>query len=135
MVHEYSELVPNQCIVSKATSGFVLTFTLAGEDDGTRLTLDGEWAVHVPLVDAPLEDVLAHLKDPAQSWGDMATKVHNVKLTPEGVDTTFEWESKMFGFHVTGINEFTEFVPNQRLVVTASKGFVFSFTLEPAGTP
>lgn len=199
VVHEYIEFVPNQRIVSKANSGFVLTFTFAGEDDGTRLTLDGEWAVHVPLVDAPLqaialgvmgdtpdeiltnlkaalesdadwrdiykarhsvgsvhpepkegmrtttkltksividapaETVFDYLKDPAQSWVDMATKVHNVKPTPEGVGTTFEWESKMFGFHVTGINEFTEFVPNQRLVVTASKGFVFSFTLEPAG--
>lgn len=200
VVHEYIEVVPNQRIVSKASSGFVLTFTLASEGDGTRLTLDSEWAVHLPLVDAPVqaiavgligdtpdeiltnvkaalesdadwrdtyttrhsagsippelqeglkttttltksivvdapvERVFDYLKDPAQSWGDMVTKVHNIKATPEGVGTTFEWESKMFGFHVSGINEVTEFVPNQRLVITASKGFVFSFTLEPAGT-
>ncbi len=57
VVHEYIEFVPNQRIVSKANSGFMLTFTVAAEDDGTRLTLDGEWAVHVPLVDAPLQAV------------------------------------------------------------------------------
>jgi uncharacterized protein YndB with AHSA1/START domain len=197
VVHEYVEFVPNQRIVSKANTGFVLTFTFAGEDDGTRLTLDVDWGVHVPVVDAalqavavkfvgdmpeevltkvkaalessadwrdtyaarrsvvhselkegiktttkltksividaPVETVFDYLKDPAESWVDMATRVHNVKPTPQGVGTTFEWESKMFGFHVTGTNEFTEFVPNQRLVVTASKGFVFSFTLAPDG--
>lgn len=199
-VIEYVEFVPNERIVSKSNSGFVQTFTVAGEGEGTRLTLDIEWAVHVPLVDtqvqavaekfigdtadeilsplkaalesdadwrdtyaarrtvvhselkegmrtttkltksivieAPAEAVFDYLKDPAKSWVDMATTVHDVKPTPEGVGTTFEWESKMFGFHVSGINEFSEFVPNQRLVVTASKGFVFSFTLEPvaAGT-
>ena len=31
VVHEYIEFVPNQRIVSKANSGFVLTFTVAGE--------------------------------------------------------------------------------------------------------
>ncbi len=57
VVHEYIEFVPNQRIVSKANSGFVLTFTVAGENDETRLTLDGEWPVHVPLVEAPLQAV------------------------------------------------------------------------------
>lgn len=51
----------------------------------------------------------------------------------KGVGTTFEWEDKMFGFHVSGTNEIAEFVPNQRVVITSSKGFVFSFEVEPDG--
>lgn len=198
VVQEYVEFVPHQRIVSKASSGYVLTFTTTGEDDRTRLTVEVDWSAHVPLVeaplqavalkfvgdtpdqivgnvkaalesdadwrdtyaarhsvgqselkegirttttltksiviDAPVEAVFDHLKDPAQAWVGMGTDVRDVRPTPDGVGTTFEWDSRMFGFHVTGTNEFTEFVPNQRLVVTASKGFVFSFTLEPAGT-
>ena len=84
-------------------------------------------------VNAPAEEVFDYLKDPARSWVDFTTKVHDIKQTPDGVGTTFRWESKVFGFHVTGINEFTEVVPNQRLVVTGSKGFIFSFNLEREG--
>jgi len=82
-------------------------------------------------VDSPVEDVFEYLKDPARSWVDFTTKVHDIKRTPDGVGTTFRWESKVFGFHVTGTNEYTEIIPGERLVVTASKGFVFSFDLRP----
>ena len=82
---------------------------------------------------APVERVFNHLKDPTRSWTTMGTQVHDVKPTPEGLGTTFEWEDRMFGFRVTGTNEFTEFVPNQRLAVTASKGFIFGFDLEAVG--
>jgi len=84
-------------------------------------------------INAPVEDVFDHLKDPAKSWVDFTTKVRDIKPTPDGVGTTFVWESKVFGFHVTGTNEYTEVVPNRRLVVSASKGFVFAFALEPEG--
>lgn len=63
----------------------------------------------------------------------MGTRIHDVKGTPDGVGTTFEWDDKMFGFHVSGTNEITEFVPNERLVITASKGFIWNFDLEPVG--
>ena len=84
-------------------------------------------------IDAPVERVFDYIKDPAVAWVSMGTKVHNVTGTPEVVGTTFEWEDKMFGFRVSGINEFTECVPNERVVITASKGFVFSFDVEPDG--
>lgn len=84
-------------------------------------------------IDAPVERVFDYIKDPAKSWVSMGTRIHNVKATPEGVGTTFEWEDKMFGFHVSGTNEIAEFVPNRRLVITSSKGFLFSFDLAPAG--
>ena len=47
--------------MSKADSGFVLTFAVAEEDAGTRLTLDEEWGVHVPLVDTPLQALVLRL--------------------------------------------------------------------------
>ena len=84
-------------------------------------------------IDAPVEDVFDHLKDPARSWVDFATTVHDIQRTPDGVGTTFAWNSRMFGFDVTGTNEYTEVVPNRRLVVSASKGFVFAFDLQPDG--
>lgn len=83
-------------------------------------------------IDAPVEHVFDYIKDPAKAWVSMGTKIHDIKGTPEGVGTTFEWEDRMFGFHVSGTNEIAEFVPNQRVAITSSKGFVFSFDLKPA---
>lgn len=85
-------------------------------------------------IDATVEQVFDYLKDPATSWVSMGTKIHDVQRTPDGVGTTFEWEDRMFGFHVSGRNEFAEFVPNRKLVITSSKGFVFTFDVEPADT-
>lgn len=84
-------------------------------------------------IDAPIEEVFDYIKDPAKAWVSMGTKIHNVKPTPDGVGTTFEWEDRMFGFHVSGTNEISEFVPNERLVISSSKGFTFVFDIEPAG--
>ena len=85
-------------------------------------------------IDATVEQVFDYLKDPATSWVSMGTKIHDVQRTPDGVGTTFEWEDRMFGFHVSGRNEFAEFVPNRKLVITSSKGFVFTFDVEPVDT-
>jgi len=198
VVQEYVEFVPNQRIVSKASTGYVLTFTTAGEDDGTRLTVEVDWSAHVPLVEAPLqavalkfggdtpdqilgnvkaalesdadwrdtyrarhslvqsvvtegmrttttltksimieapvEAVFDHLKDPAKSWLGMGANVRDVRPTPDGVGTTFVADGTFFGIPVTANVEFTEVVSNERLVATSSKGFVFRFTVEPAGT-
>lgn len=84
-------------------------------------------------IDAPVERVFDYIKDPAKAWVSMGTKIHDVQSTPEGVGTTFEWEDRMFGFHVAGKNEITEFVPNEHLVISGSKGFTFSFDVEPEG--
>ncbi|MGB2767419.1 MAG: L-2-amino-thiazoline-4-carboxylic acid hydrolase [Propionicimonas sp.] len=85
------------------------------------------------VIDAPVGDVFDFLKDPAMLQGAMPhTEVREVKRTPGGVGTTAEWEGRFLGLHVTGNTEYTELVPNERLVLTSSKGFVFSFALEPA---
>ncbi|MGB7961383.1 MAG: L-2-amino-thiazoline-4-carboxylic acid hydrolase [Propionicimonas sp.] len=86
------------------------------------------------MIDAPLENVFDFMKDPATLQGAMPhTEVRDVKQTPGGVGTTAEWEGTFLGIHVTGNIEYTEFVPNERLVVSSSKGFVFSFGVEPDG--
>lgn len=86
------------------------------------------------MIDAPVGDVFDFMKDPAKLQGAMPhTEVRDVKQTPGGVGTTAEWEGRFLGVHVTGNIEYTEIVPNERLVLTSSKGFVFSFGVEPAG--
>lgn len=84
-------------------------------------------------VDASVERVFDYIKDPGKSWVAMGTKIHDIKGTPLGVGSTFEWEDKMFGFRVSGTNEITEFLPNERIVITASKGFIWNFDVEPVG--
>lgn len=81
-------------------------------------------------IDAPAAQVFDYLKEPTKSWAGMGVRVHDVTPTPVGVGTSFAWEDKMFGFHVSGTNEITEFVPNELLVVTASKGFIWRFELQ-----
>jgi uncharacterized protein YndB with AHSA1/START domain len=86
------------------------------------------------MIDAPVGDVFDVMKDPAKLQGAMPhIEVRDVRQTPEGVGSTAEWEGRFLGIHVTGSIEYTEFVPNERLVLTSSKGFVFSFGVEPDG--
>lgn len=101
--------------------------------DATTSTLRRLYTTSISI-GAPVGEVFDYLKDPTRSWAGMGLTLHDVKPAPEGLGTTFGWEDKMFGFHVSGINEITEFVPNERLVVTASKGFVWRFDLEPEGS-
>jgi SAM-dependent methyltransferase len=86
-------------------------------------------------IEAPAKAVFDVMKDPAalMGRGALGADVHDVTLTPDGLGTTFSWDTRVFGIHVAGTNEYTEVVPEQRLVMTASKGFVFVFSLEPDG--
>lgn len=86
-------------------------------------------------VEAPVEVVFDVLRDPAALMGEgaLGAGVHDVERTPDGVGTTFSWETRVFGVHVAGTSEYTEVVPDRRLVLTASGGFVFVFGLEPDG--
>lgn len=59
-------------------------------------------------------------------------EVRDVALTPEGVGSHAEWSWKLAGpLFVRGRIEVTEFVPDERIVVTSSTGPVFTFTLAP----
>jgi uncharacterized membrane protein len=47
-----TEYVPNQCVVSKSTGGIESTFiwTFQPEDGGTKLTVEVEYTVPIPLL-------------------------------------------------------------------------------------
>jgi uncharacterized protein YndB with AHSA1/START domain len=89
--------------------------------------------VRSTIINAPVDDVFAFLQEPTKSWPCMPhTTVHGISKTPEGVGTTFVWESTVLGVHVKGNITYTEYVPGGRLALTSSKGFRFTFNLELA---
>ncbi len=84
------------------------------------------------LVAAPVDRVFAFMRNPANWMGVYpGVEVHEVTLTPEGVGTRFTWSARTFGIHVSGTHEYTEFLPNQRIISVSSKGFVYTWTFEP----
>lgn len=56
-VHEYREVVPNKRIVSKASAGPVLTFSLEPVDDGTELSVEESFDIQTPFVRVPIQAV------------------------------------------------------------------------------
>lgn len=74
-------------------------------------------------VDAPPERVFAYLVDPK---GNMASnedmRMELVKESPDGVGTTYRYETKMFGLRSSGLCVFTEYVPNERVKMEFSMG-------------
>lgn len=104
------------------------------------------------VIDAPLHDVFEYCRDPRhlfQGWPEL--EVTDVVMTPEGIGTT----AHIVGRFVKGMvveqidREFTEFVPDERIVTTAharvrfagrtkevAQGPIFEwlFTAEGSGT-
>src|SRR5665647_690883 len=61
----------------------------------------------------------------------MCIRDRDVVLTPDGVGSHADWYTKMLFLHQEGRVEFTEVVPNQRIVAKSSAGPVFTLTLTP----
>jgi ligand-binding SRPBCC domain-containing protein len=87
-------------------------------------------------VDAPVEKVFDFFMDPTiqvdySPFSDM--KVHEVKLTKEGVGTFYDWSVKMFGIPVSGFDVVTEYERNKRFVEKSSNPMVgtWEYTFEP----
>lgn len=74
VTHEYREVVPNQRIVSKASVGPVLTFSLEPVDDGTELTVEENLDINAPLVRVPVQALFARWTD-----NDLRGMVANIK--------------------------------------------------------
>jgi uncharacterized protein YndB with AHSA1/START domain len=55
---EFAGVVPNQRIVAKSSVGPVFTFLFEADDGGTKLTVDAEWHLPVPLVGPPVEALI-----------------------------------------------------------------------------
>jgi uncharacterized protein YndB with AHSA1/START domain len=74
-------------------------------------------------VDASPERVFAYLMDPKgglASTQDMRMEL--VAETPDGVGTTYRWESQMLGLRASGICVFTEYVPDERVKMEFTYG-------------
>jgi uncharacterized protein YndB with AHSA1/START domain len=83
-------------------------------------------------INAPVKKVFDFAKDVGKLWAcfeDCA--VRDVELKPEGVGSSARWFSHMLGIHMEGVIEYTEVVPNQRIVGKSSTGPIWKFTFEP----
>lgn len=90
-------------------------------------------------IDAPVESVFDYFKDPtnqvdAPPFNEM--KVHDVKMTKEGVGSFYSWSVKMFGIPVKGFDVITDFVPNKHMTEQSSNAMVgtWDYTFEPEGS-
>lgn len=75
---EYTEVVPGERIVARSSMGPVWTFTFAPQNGATRLTLDCEWTLDVPIVGVPVEELVFKL-----SGGDIERMPATVKARVE----------------------------------------------------
>jgi len=83
-------------------------------------------------IHAPVEKVYEFVKDIGKLWACFpGVAVRDVVLTPEGVGSHADWYLKMLFLHYAGHVEFTEVVPNERIVAKSSAGPVFTGTLTP----
>lgn len=55
---KFTGAVPNQRIVAKSSAGPVFDFTFEADNGGTKLTVDAEWHLPVPLVGPPIEALI-----------------------------------------------------------------------------
>lgn len=91
-------------------------------------------------VDAPVEKVFDYVKDPAHFYAAMpagkhdTTVMEDVKVTPDGVGTTYKWTSRYFGIKViSGLMTRQEYVVNERIVDRSSTGPIWTWTFKPDG--
>lgn len=82
---EFIEVIRNERIVAKITFGAespTWTFTFTPADDGTELTLEGEWHVNLPAVGHPLETLIvkAHENDTERLLAGFKAKVESTAI-------------------------------------------------------
>jgi len=76
--HEYREVIPNRRIVSKASVGPVLTFSLEPVSGGTELTVEGSLDIRAPVVRVPVQALFARWTE-----DDIRGMVVNIKSLME----------------------------------------------------
>jgi uncharacterized membrane protein len=97
--------------------------------------LKGTISIH-----APVEKVFGYMADPTnlpEIWPSMV-EVKDVKKTPDGAVSGYNWVYKMAGMRFEGTSETSEAVANQRVVVKNVTGipstFVWTYQPEDGGT-
>ncbi len=79
------------------------------------------------FIDAPAHSVFEHCRDPRRIYaGDPIMKVADATLTPEGVGTRAHLKAKMPLFTETVAIEYTEVVPDRRIVFQGDPTMIFA---------
>ncbi|MBT1001750.1 SRPBCC family protein [Paenarthrobacter sp. DKR-5] len=87
--HEYREVVPDRRIVSKASVGPVLTFSLEPVADGTQLSVEQSFDIQAPFVRVPVQVLFARWTE-----DDIEGLVANIKSLVEAGQKTFTGKEK-----------------------------------------
>ena len=87
-------------------------------------------------IDAPVGEVFACVRDPS-NFNQLMPDVtfSDVSLTPDGVGTTYRFETKVAGLPIRGRGEYTEVTPDRHIhddTTVASEGS-FDWTFQPEG--
>lgn len=85
-------------------------------------------------IEAPVDAVFGPALDPSRLWRHKDVAVVDVQLKPEGVGTTARLWTHALGFHIEGGMEYTEVVPNERIVLEVhffEEKPKWTFTFEP----
>ena len=92
-------------------------------------------------IDAPVARVFDYVKDPHHFFEAFPeqdrshTALTEVRLTPDGVGSTFRLMGRVFLlFYMEWVLTREEYVPNERIVDHASAGGVWTYTFEPDET-
>jgi uncharacterized membrane protein len=82
------------------------------------------------IINAPVDKVFTYIGDPMSEveWLPSIIEVKDVKLTEEGVGSTYRWAYKLAGIRFEGEGTTTEYVPNRRIVVESRGGIVSTWT-------
>ncbi|MGD2043036.1 MAG: hypothetical protein PVJ28_05240 [Acidimicrobiia bacterium] len=88
------------------------------------------------LIDAPVHSVFEYCLDPRGIYvGDPMMKVVDATLTPEGVGTEAKLEAKMPLFTETVALEYTDVIPDQRIVFQSDPTMTFLGRGRPISIP
>ena len=87
-------------------------------------------------IDAPVAEVFACVRDPS-NFNQLMPDVtfSDVSLTPDGVGTTYRFETRVAGLPIRGRGEYTEFTPERHIHddTTVSSEGSFDWTFETKG--
>ncbi len=85
-------------------------------------------------IDAPVATVFDYIEDPRHMWvgfpEEKAPDFTDVTLTPEGVGSTYTWNTSILFFHMHGVMTREECVANKRIVDRSSTGPVWTYDVE-----
>ena len=87
-------------------------------------------------IDAPVEKVFDHVKDPQNQWQayELAGKntIAEKDVAPEaGQGSTWTWQGHFLFIPIHGTMTREEYVPNKRIVDHSTTGVLWTYTFEP----